>query len=214
MRPKTILIAIAVVAASFFVSLKVMDWLSPRGTVARAGAGRIAAAAARAAQLHRDGAGRDRAVGHSRRRRSRRAAQFQRQGRQSGIADSAERRYRLDRLARADHRDRRAGRAVAGDAADRNAERHGLAVVEGDGRDRRRARRAARRQCRQADRQREHQARSTPAPRSRATSSSPSRPKLAAAWRIEPNLAAQVNLGDTSLSWPAPASTCRRRSSR
>src|SRR5215475_7766434 len=27
-----------------------------------------------------------------------------------------------------------------------------------------------------------------------------SRPKLAAAWRIEPNLAAQVNLGDTSLS--------------
>ena len=29
---------------------------------------------------------------------------------------------------------------------------------------------------------------------------SPSRPKLAAAWRIEPNLAAQVNLGDTSLN--------------
>src|ERR1019366_4224701 len=26
------------------------------------------------------------------------------------------------------------------------------------------------------------------------------RPRLAAAWRIEPNLAAQVNLGDTSLS--------------
>lgn len=37
MRPavslKTILIAIAVVVASFFVSLKAMDWLSPRGTV-------------------------------------------------------------------------------------------------------------------------------------------------------------------------------------
>src|ERR1017187_6256876 len=30
---KTILIAIAVVVASFFVSLKAMDWLSPRGTV-------------------------------------------------------------------------------------------------------------------------------------------------------------------------------------
>ncbi len=41
-----------------------------------------------------------------------------------------------------------------------------------------------------------------------------SRPKLAAAWRIEPNLAAQVNLGDTGLSWRARASTCRRRSSR
>ena len=41
-----------------------------------------------------------------------------------------------------------------------------------------------------------------------------SRPKLAAAWRIEPNLAAQVNLGDTGLTWPARGSTCRRRSSR
>jgi hypothetical protein len=34
MRPKVILLAIAVVAASFFVSLKAMDWLSGRGTVA------------------------------------------------------------------------------------------------------------------------------------------------------------------------------------
>ena len=33
MRPKTILIAIAVVAASFLISLKVMDWVSPRDTV-------------------------------------------------------------------------------------------------------------------------------------------------------------------------------------
>ncbi len=41
-----------------------------------------------------------------------------------------------------------------------------------------------------------------------------SRPKLAAAWHFEPNLAAQVTLGDTSLSWPARASTFRRRSSR
>src|SRR5438874_1378686 len=35
MRPtlnlKTVLIAVAVIAASFFISLKVMDWLSPRG---------------------------------------------------------------------------------------------------------------------------------------------------------------------------------------
>ena len=34
MRLKTILLAIAVVAVSFFISLKAMDWLSPRGTVA------------------------------------------------------------------------------------------------------------------------------------------------------------------------------------
>ena len=33
MRLKTILLAIVVVAVSFFVSLKAMDWLSPRGTV-------------------------------------------------------------------------------------------------------------------------------------------------------------------------------------
>ena len=34
MRLKTILLGITVVAVSFFVSLKTMDWLSPRGTVA------------------------------------------------------------------------------------------------------------------------------------------------------------------------------------
>src|ERR1700730_2125598 len=33
-RLKTILLATAMVAVSFFVSLKIMDWLSPRGTVA------------------------------------------------------------------------------------------------------------------------------------------------------------------------------------
>ena len=35
MRPKVILLAIAVVAVSFFVGLKAMDWLSPRGTAFR-----------------------------------------------------------------------------------------------------------------------------------------------------------------------------------
>jgi len=34
MRLKTILLGITVVAVSFFVSLKTMDWLSPRSTVA------------------------------------------------------------------------------------------------------------------------------------------------------------------------------------
>jgi len=38
------------------------------------------------------------------------------------------------------------------------------------------------------------------------------RPKLAAAWRIEPNLAAQVTLGDTNLSVAGARSTSRRRS--
>ena len=52
----------------------------------------------------------------------------------------------------------------------------------------------------ETDRQREHQERSTPAPRSRATSSSPRGRSSPPTWRIEPNLAAQVNLGDTSLS--------------
>ena len=33
MRLKTILVAITVVAVSFLASLKVMDWLSPRGAV-------------------------------------------------------------------------------------------------------------------------------------------------------------------------------------
>src|ERR1700720_2674951 len=35
MRLKVILIAIAVVAVSFFISLKAMDWFSPRGAVPR-----------------------------------------------------------------------------------------------------------------------------------------------------------------------------------
>ena len=137
-----------------------------------AGACRIAAAAAGVAQLHHPCTDHDFACRHSRRRRARRAAQLRGQGRQSGVADSAERRYRLDRVARTDHGDRRPGRAVAGDAADGNPQRHGLAVVEGHRRGRRRARQPARRQRRQADRQRQHQGRSTPAPRSRATSSS------------------------------------------
>src|SRR6516225_3994894 len=33
MRPKVILIAIAVIVASFIASLKAMDWLAPRGAV-------------------------------------------------------------------------------------------------------------------------------------------------------------------------------------
>ena len=56
---------IAVVAVSFFVSLKAMDWLSPRRQPSRAGAGRIAAAAAGAAQFQHHRAGRDCAVGAS-----------------------------------------------------------------------------------------------------------------------------------------------------
>ena len=35
MHLKTILIGVAVLAVSFFVSLKAMDWLAPRGTTGR-----------------------------------------------------------------------------------------------------------------------------------------------------------------------------------
>jgi hypothetical protein len=35
MRPKAILLAIAVIAVSFFISLKAIDWFSPRGTIIR-----------------------------------------------------------------------------------------------------------------------------------------------------------------------------------
>ena len=118
MHLKTISIALAVLVVSFVASLKVMDFVAPRATNRPPVLARIAAAAAGAARVHRDGADCGCAVGDPRRRRSRRAALLRRQGRQSDIADPAERRYRLDRLARADQRDRRAGRAVAGDAAD------------------------------------------------------------------------------------------------
>ncbi len=179
-----------------------------------AGAGRIAAAAAGAAQFASSGAGRDRAVGHSRRRRSRRAAQLRRQGRQSGVADPAERRYRLDRLARPDRRDRRPGRVVAGDAADGNAERHGFAVGEGDRRGRRCARRPARRQCRQADRQRQHQEpqrqrRDQGQRRHHRRGRSSPRPGASSPiWRRRSISATPA------FRWRARASTSRRRSSR
>ena len=88
---------------------------------------------------------------------------------------------------------------VAVDAADRHAERHGLAVVEGDRRGRRRARRAARRQCgKQIGSINIKQINASAEIKGNIVITS--RPKLAAAWRIEPNLAAQVNLGDTSLN--------------
>ena len=154
---KTILIGVAVVAVSFLISLKAMDWLAPRGTVKPPAlvelpplppaprSSIVMAPIAVALSAIRDAADR----GSPR--------ILQRQGRKSGLADPAERRHRLDRLARADHGNRRAGCADAGDAADRNAQCHGLAVGESDRRRRRRARRPARRQCRQTDRQREHQ---------------------------------------------------------
>ena len=140
MRPavslKTILLAIAVVVVSFFVSLKTMDWLSPRATVGApvlfelsplpsAPRGSvILAPVAIALTAIRDAA--DRSAPRN----------F------AGKADNpvsqilAERRYRLDRFARADHGDRRPGRADAANAIDRKAECNRLADVEGDRRGR------------------------------------------------------------------------------
>ena len=164
---KTIPLGIAIVTISFLailLGLAVLTALAGIGGLAVAtrhsrstGACRIAAAAARVAQLQHHCAGCDCAQRHSRSRRSWRAAPLRRQGRQPDIADSAERGYRLDRLARADHRDRRPGCAVAGNPADGYAERDGLADVKGNRRDRGRARRIARQQRRQANRRREHQ---------------------------------------------------------
>jgi len=91
-----------VIAVSFLISLKVMDWLAPRATVQPPAlvelpplppAQRSSVVMAPVAVA---------AVGDPRGRRPRRAAQFQRQGRQSGFTDPAERRHRLDRPARAD----------------------------------------------------------------------------------------------------------------
>src|SRR3979490_1046173 len=163
MRLKTILLGVAVLAVSFFVSLKAMDWLSPRGTVrapmlvelpplppAPRSSSIIAPVAITLAAI-RDAADRAPpgpaqfqphctgcvyACRHSRRRRSRRAAHLLRKSRQSGVADSAERRHRLEGAARADLRDRRPGGAVAGNAADGNAQRDGLADGEGNRRGR------------------------------------------------------------------------------
>ena len=211
---KTILLAIAVVAVSFFVSLKAMDWLSPRGTVGAPVLVELPPLPPAPRSLEHHGAGRDRAGRDSRRRRPRRAAHLRRQGRQSGVADPAERRHRLDRLARADRRDRRPGRAVAGHAADRNAECHGLAV-----RRRRPARSATRSAACSAATSPSRSAastsrRSTPAPRSRATSSSPrgrSSPRPGASSRIWPRRSRSAT---AAFRWPARASMSRRRSSR
>ena len=154
---KTILFGIAVVVVSFFVSLKAMDWLSPRGSVRAPVLVELPPLPTAARCFQHRCAGRDCACRHSRRRRPRRAAQLRGQGRQSGVAAAAGRRHRLDRVARTDRGERRPGRAVAGDAADGKSECDRFAVVEGDGRGRRRDRRPPGRQPRQADRQREHQ---------------------------------------------------------
>ena len=78
---KTVLIAVAVLAASFFISLKAMDWLSPRATDYGAAGRAIAAAAAGLEKFDRGGAGGDLDVGDPRAGREGRAAQFRRQGR-------------------------------------------------------------------------------------------------------------------------------------
>ena len=74
MRLKTILIAIAVVAVSFFVSLKAMDWLAPRGGKAPVLVELPPLPPAPRTSTHHC-AGRDRAVRDPRRRRPRHAAQ-------------------------------------------------------------------------------------------------------------------------------------------
>ncbi len=155
---KTILIGIAVVAVSFLISLKAMDWIAPRGggpapalvelpplpPVSKRSF--VLAPVAIALTAIRDAA--DRAAPRNFGGKADNPI--------SQILQNADIGWTA-RRARADRGDRRPGRAVAGDAADRQTQRHGLAVVEGDRRGRRRARRAVGRQSRQEDRQREHQ---------------------------------------------------------
>ncbi len=83
-RLKTILLASVVVALSFFASLKALDWLSPSGAVESARGHGVAAIAAGVAHIRHPGAGLDLDRGDPRRRRSRHAAQLHRQGRQPG----------------------------------------------------------------------------------------------------------------------------------
>ena len=202
-RPIMIAIGAGVVALSFLIALKAMDWLSARSTSTKLPAQAlkelpplppvtrssfVVAPVVVALSAIRDA------------RRSHDAAQFRRQGRQSGGAGAAECRYRLDRRARPDRGDRRAGHAVAVDAADRHASTS-------------RARCRRRRPARSAMRSRgllgDDAAKQIGSVNIKALNANAeikgnvvitSRPKLAAAWRLEPNLGAQVNLGDTNLS--------------
>ena len=196
---KTILIAVAVIAVSFFVSLKAMDWLSPRGGGKAPVLAELPPLPPATRNLARAGAGFDRADGDPRRRRARHRAHLRRQGRKSGLADPAECRHRLDRLARAD----RGGGAQ--DALSLTTPLTGTLNVTGS-----------------------LSSKATGAVNDaiggllganaakqigginiknlnvsgeiRGNVVVTSRPRLAANWRIEPNLAAQVNLGDTSLN--------------
>ena len=211
MHLKTISIALAVVIVSFVASLKVMDFVAPRATNRPPAlaelpplppaprASTVMAPIAVALSAIRDAA--DRGAPRI----------VHRQGRQSDLADPAECRYRLDRLARADRSHRRAGRAVAGDAADGHAQRHRLAVGEGDGCGRRRARRPARRQRRETNRQREHQEpqrQRRDQGQRRHISAAEDRRELA--HRAEPRRPGQSQRHRAS-AWRAPASTCPRR---
>ncbi len=149
MRPKVIVLAIAVVAASFFVSLKAMDWLSSAVPSRRRRLPNCRRCRRHPHLQQSSPRSRFRSPPFARPPTAPRRATSP--GRlTTRCRRSSKTRYRLDRIARADRGDRRAGRAVAGDAVDGKAERDGLAVVKGDRRGRRRARRPARRQCRQA----------------------------------------------------------------
>ena len=199
MHLKTILIGLAVIVVSFVISLKAMDWLAPRATVRPPALAELPPLPPAPRSIHRDGADCGRAVGDPRRRRSRRAALLQRQGRQSDLADPAERRYRLDRLARTDRTTGAqdvltlttpltgtlnvtgslsakatgaVGDALGGLLGGNVAKQIGSVNIKN----------------------------LNASAEIKGNVVISARPKIAANWRIEPNLAAQVNLGDSSLT--------------
>ena len=153
---KTILIAIAVVAVSFLVSLKAMDWLSPRGGGAPVlvelpplppapRSSRVMAPVAIALSAIRDAA--DRGTPKTFNGKADNPVSQVLQNADIGWTAS---RGPIAATGGQDVHD-------ADDAADGNAERHRLAVGEGHRRGRRRDRRPARQRCRQTHRRHQHQ---------------------------------------------------------
>ena len=201
MHLKTILIGVAVVAVSFLISLKAMDWLAPRGTVRPPALVELPPLppAPRSSTVMAPVVGF--AVGDPRRRRSRRAAQSF-----AGKADNPV--SQILQNADIGWTASRGPIAATGaqDVLSLTTPLTGTLNVTGSlSVERRPARSATRSAACSAATSPSRSAASTsrtsmPAPRSRATSPSPRGRSSPANWRIEPNLAAQVNLGDTSLS--------------
>ena len=211
MHLKTISIALAVLVVSFVVSLKVMDFVAPRATNRPPALAELPPLppAPRASTVMAPIAVTLSAIRDAADRGAPRSFTGKADNPISQILQNADIGWTASRGPISS--DRRAGRADAGDAADGHTERNRLAVGEGDGCGRRRARRPARRQCRETNRQREHQE-----PQRQRRDQGQRRHHGAAedrrelAHRAQPRSAGQSRRHRAS-AWPARASTCPRR---